>query len=776
MDKRVARAGQDPAAMPFGEDARNLNSNRALGFVLKRISKTLVCSVLLLSLVGIANVSAQGLLGRNPLQGESAEGEVDALSLSEMAVRSAAITGAIAASEAERGSGDAASADYLDKVLLRQRQIADLLEKQSEVASSRPSDDVQGGGQGRDAAPLAPSVFALNQLLARQIENQGGGELADRRAALATAKAALDQAARARRKARREWEESDEAAKQEAEKAFELERLDAQIAEERVHLRTLKVREAQQKGEAAGDDSSAASKIAEMRAQIKAGAGNSREGFAKLTEREGHRRRDREATERRLATAELQLDAAQKRFVRGSAPSAELLAEVESLTARRDAIRQEIGLFDAQLERLAGQRRIWREWESLLGGLAKKEDLLRWLDEANQHVEQLNDDGIRRAGRVSDLEKRLAKLDDRMLEAGSEVRGSSVLAEQREALSRLEAAFRIESQELATERQMTEHFISDLRGEVAVADPFEYLSRASTTVQSFWDYEISTVDDEPITVGSIALALIFFGIGLWVARRGSAFVGRIALERFKLDAGGSNALQTLSFYFLLVSFMLMALRAVHFPLTAFTVLGGAAAIGIGFGSQNVMNNFISGLILMLERPVRARDVVEVDGNHGVIEQIGARSTQIRSTDGRHIVVPNSFFLESNVVNWTLSDELIRGKVSVGVVYGSPTRLVEKLIRQVVDEEPKALKKPEPIVLFSEFGDNSLNFDVFFWVKARSPMDFMKVQSIIRFRIDDLFREHDLVIAFPQRDVHLDSLSPIEVRMVGAAKDSGAKEK
>lgn len=214
-----------------------------------------------------------------------------------------------------------------------------------------------------------------------------------------------------------------------------------------------------------------------------------------------------------------------------------------------------------------------------------------------------------------------------------------------------------------------------------------------------------------------------------------------------------------------MGFTLLALRAIHFPLTAFTVLGGALAIGIGFGSQNVMNNFISGLILMLERPVRAHDVVEVDGNHGTIEKIGARSTQIRSTDGRHIIVPNSFFLESNVVNWTLSDDLIRAKVRVGVIYGSPTRLVEELIRKVIQEDDQVLKTPVPIVVFDEFGDNSLNFDVYFWVKARSPMEVRRVQSRVRFRIDDLFRENHLVIAFPQRDVHIDSATPLEVRIL-----------
>jgi len=170
---------------------------------------------------------------------------------------------------------------------------------------------------------------------------------------------------------------------------------------------------------------------------------------------------------------------------------------------------------------------------------------------------------------------------------------------------------------------------------------------------------------------------------------------------------------------------------------------------------------------MLERPVRAGDLVEVDTNHGTIERIGGRSTQIRSTDGRYIVVPNSFFLENNVVNWTLSDDLIRTSVSVGVIYGSPTRLVEQLIKRVVDEDDQVLRNPEPIILFSEFGDNSLNFEVHFWVRARAPMQMRKVQSRMRFRIDDLFREHGLVIAFPQRDVHLDSVSPLEVRVVGA---------
>jgi small-conductance mechanosensitive channel len=140
------------------------------------------------------------------------------------------------------------------------------------------------------------------------------------------------------------------------------------------------------------------------------------------------------------------------------------------------------------------------------------------------------------------------------------------------------------------------------------------------------------------------------------------------------------------------------------------------------------------------------------------------------------VVPNSFFLESNVVNWTLSDDLMRDKVSVGVSYGSPTRLVKQLIEDIMKAEPLVLNDPAPKVIFAAFGDSALNFDVYFWVQARSPMSIRDVQSKIRFAIDDVFREHHLVIAYPQRDVHLDSLAPVEVRLVDGVKSETASLK
>ena len=211
--------------------------------------------------------------------------------------------------------------------------------------------------------------------------------------------------------------------------------------------------------------------------------------------------------------------------------------------------------------------------------------------------------------------------------------------------------------------------------------------------------------------------------------------------------------------------MLLALRTVNVPLTAFTLLGGAAAIGLGFGSQNVINNFISGLILFAERPIRVGDMIEIDGTYGSVESIGARSTRVRSFTGIHIIVPNSAFLEKNVVNWTLSDDRVRTHVSVGVVYGSPVEDVLRLIRKAVDDQPGVLRAPEPVVLFSDFGNDALLFEVHFWLRMRTLMDRRRMESDVRRTLERLFSDRQIVIAFPQRDVHLDTSAPLPIRMV-----------
>jgi small-conductance mechanosensitive channel len=200
------------------------------------------------------------------------------------------------------------------------------------------------------------------------------------------------------------------------------------------------------------------------------------------------------------------------------------------------------------------------------------------------------------------------------------------------------------------------------------------------------------------------------------------------------------------------------------PLTVFAFLGGALAIGVGFGSQNILNNFISGLIILAERPIRVGDLVEIDGLYGNIQHVGARSTRVKTGSNLEIIVPNSRFLENNVSNWTLSNDEIRAVVGVGVAYGSPTREVSRLLRKAVTDNPEIRDEPAPIVLFNEFGDNALHFEVHFWIKMRTIMQRQRMESEVRHTIDDLLDDAGITIAFPQRDVHIDSVKPLEINV------------
>jgi potassium efflux system protein len=228
-------------------------------------------------------------------------------------------------------------------------------------------------------------------------------------------------------------------------------------------------------------------------------------------------------------------------------------------------------------------------------------------------------------------------------------------------------------------------------------------------------------------------------------------------------------------YFIVFLIVLFALRVVNIPLTLFTFLGGAVAIGVGFGAQNLINNFISGFIVMAEQPIKIGDLVEIEGTFAMVEEIGARCTRIRTGANVHILVPNSSFLEKNIINWTLSDKEVRAKVTVGVIYGSPVREVERLMLQVADEHNRVKKSPKPFVLFNEFGDNALIFDLYFWISMSRIMDRRIIESDLRFHIDTLFREAGIVIAFPQRDVHLDIQKPLKFRMIKDEDVSGIIE-
>ncbi|MFN8178401.1 MAG: mechanosensitive ion channel [bacterium] len=288
-----------------------------------------------------------------------------------------------------------------------------------------------------------------------------------------------------------------------------------------------------------------------------------------------------------------------------------------------------------------------------------------------------------------------------------------------------------------------------------------------------WNLVLARVGGEPFTVGALVTAGGLVVLGWVISRLLSRAVARLLARRVGMERGATVAIETLGFYLLFVAFVFTSLTLVNFPMTVFTIAGGAVAIGVGFGSQQIVRNWISGLILLVERPIRAGDLVEIEGTHGIIETIGPRSTRVRATNNTHIVLPNSFFLDNKVVNFTLSDDIIRTSVRVGVAYGSPTREVERILRRVVEENPLILGEREPRIIFADFGASSLDFEIYFWIRAKAIMDRRMVQSEVRHRIDELFREAGIAIAFPQRDVHVDAVRPIEVRVLGHRVDDGS---
>ncbi|MCW8926182.1 MAG: mechanosensitive ion channel [Xanthomonadales bacterium] len=281
---------------------------------------------------------------------------------------------------------------------------------------------------------------------------------------------------------------------------------------------------------------------------------------------------------------------------------------------------------------------------------------------------------------------------------------------------------------------------------------------------AFWNFELFQAGGHQYSVGQFILLGLLLVVGYVVSR----LFERIFSRRLRKTSLSPNAIQTLQrvlFYTLIIGVILAALSLLNIPIASFAFLTGAVAIGVGFGAQNIINNFISGWILMSEQPVRVGDFIEIDQHTGVVERIGNRSTRIRRVDGVHILVPNSQMLERVVVNWTLVDQQIRTTIRIGVAYGSQPQQVAESIEEAVRSQADVLHDPAPRVIFEDFGDNALIFDAIFWCNVGGERELRQIRSNIRFRVSELFSERDITIAFPQRDVHIDGIGPLQVELV-----------
>lgn len=298
-------------------------------------------------------------------------------------------------------------------------------------------------------------------------------------------------------------------------------------------------------------------------------------------------------------------------------------------------------------------------------------------------------------------------------------------------------------------------------------------------LQDAWNFELLAIEDSidvegkkvtgytSITLGKVLRAIFLFVGGvflsLWLSRLAESFV----VHRFGYDPAQARILRkwisTVGLGILLVAVLIW----VRIPLTVFAFLGGAIAIGLGFGMQNLLKNLISGLMLLFERPFRAGDLVEVGPIRGTIVEIGIRSSLIRDANGVDTLIPNNTFVEQSVTNWTYESAKVRFCIRIGVAYDSPVREVAQLLADCVARHGLVLKEPEPEILFENFGADSLEFAIYYWLEIGPKVANRLVSSDLRFIIEKVLRENNISISYPQRDVHLDMTGPLKVQI---AKD------
>ena len=269
------------------------------------------------------------------------------------------------------------------------------------------------------------------------------------------------------------------------------------------------------------------------------------------------------------------------------------------------------------------------------------------------------------------------------------------------------------------------------------------------------DIRLFVLGDTEFTVWTLLYIVVLVLLLAFVSRVLKRWLVNRVLARRQIEVGVRQAVATIFQYFFVLIGLLIILSTAGIDLTTLNVLAGAVGIGVGFGLQTIANNFISGLIILLERPVKVGDRIQVGQVTGDVVRIGARATTVRTNDNIAIIVPNAEFISTQVINWSHSDREVRLHIPVGVSYSSSPEGVRDILIEIAMSHPGVLKNPPADVVFAEFGDSALNFDLRVWTT-----DYITKPKILRsdlnFEIRKRFKEKGIEIPFPQRDIHVRS--------------------
>ena len=273
----------------------------------------------------------------------------------------------------------------------------------------------------------------------------------------------------------------------------------------------------------------------------------------------------------------------------------------------------------------------------------------------------------------------------------------------------------------------------------------------------------------PTSLANLAMAIVVVVITIIASRNLPGLLEITLLNRLPMDAGARYAFTTLCRYAITAIGILLALNTIGFRWSSVQWLIAALGVGLGFGLQEIVANFVCGLIVLFERPFRVGDTVTIGEVSGTVSRIRIRATTILDWDRKELIVPNKEFITGRLINWSLSDPISRSIIKVGIAYGSDTELAEKLLLKVLKENPLVLKDPKPSAYFLGFGDNSLNFELRLYINNIDNR--LPVQHELHKAIDREFRKAGIVISFPQHDVHFDADRPLKIQVVPDKSDT-----
>jgi small-conductance mechanosensitive channel len=277
-----------------------------------------------------------------------------------------------------------------------------------------------------------------------------------------------------------------------------------------------------------------------------------------------------------------------------------------------------------------------------------------------------------------------------------------------------------------------------------------------TIKQAFFGFEIGNMT---VSIANIGIALIAFLTLLFTTRVVQHVLDKKILPKTKMDASIRQSITQILGYVGFIVALMAGISALGFDLTNLALIAGALSVGIGFGLQSIVSNFVSGLILLLERPIKVGDWIITNSGEGIVKQISVRATVVETFDRTSIIVPNAELISSSVKNWTHADKIGRVIIKVGVSYSSDPKQVRDILMEVINQDIDIIKNPKPVVYFKDFADSALIFDIRFFIW--NIQDMYSISSKVRFSIWDAFKAAGIEISFPQRDLHIRTAPGLE---------------